>query len=537
MKRRIAYYIFIAAFFAVCIIPSAGMLLFGESEAAANEILAERPSLYAEDGAFNQNITDDLTSYIADRFAFRQEFITVYAKLQAAIFKESAAEDVVLGKDGWLFYSDTADDYLHRGTISRRSAQGIGRTLALMQQYAQEQGTKFVFTVAPNKNSLYPEYMPNVGKPADAQKNLELLEESLKSHGVEYADLTAAFEDQPVLYHRLDSHWNNRGAALGLQCITQKLGVSAYPWFDESYQTVQNHKGDLYEMLFPAGKELDENVIFDRRFAFKYLQDGETASAAPGRASIENGASDDVDYYGENASEADRADYYSENAPAADRADYYSENAPAPDKIKIETVCERGEGSLLMFRDSFGNALYPFMADTFSYAVFSRLMPYRMDWLEDGDFDYVVTEIVERNIKNLALKAPVMPAPIVSLNDDVRDGEYAGIQAQACISSEMPGYVKISGIYDDSEIDEDTRVIIYNGIEFFEASPVGGGFGETQTDACFTAYLPETALNSQRSGLNADDSNSDEQLNDVGFSVILCTDGDFYRYPCEVKWE
>ena len=76
-----------------------------------------------------------------------------------------------------------------------------------------------------------------------------------------------------------------------------------------------------------------------------------------------------------------------------------------------------------MFRDSFGNALYPFMADTFENATFSRLMPYRMDWLDGGTYDNLVVEIVERNLKNLALQAPVMPAPIVSLNGDVTDGE------------------------------------------------------------------------------------------------------------------
>ena len=45
MKKKIAYYIFIAAFFIVCLVPSAGMLLKGESQPAANEILAQRPEL------------------------------------------------------------------------------------------------------------------------------------------------------------------------------------------------------------------------------------------------------------------------------------------------------------------------------------------------------------------------------------------------------------------------------------------------------------------------------------------------------------
>lgn len=544
MKKKIAYYIFIAAFFTVCIIPSAGMLLLGESEAAANEILAERPSLFTEDGAFNRNITDELTSYMADRFAFRQEFITAYAKLQAAVFRESSSEDVVLGKDGWLFYADTVDDYLHRETISQRSACGIGRTLALMQQYAEKQGAKFVFTVAPNKNSLYPEYMPNVGNVADAQKNLQLVEKSLRACGVEYGDLTAAFQDQPVLYHRLDSHWNNRGAALGLRCITEKLGVSAYSWFDEPYGTVKNHSGDLYKMLFPAGKELDENVIFDRNFAFSYLQNSGPVPAAPERADETSDMTEESHSTGAEStagsdaavSETSKADG-PETGKTSNLVDYYSEDAPAPDSIKIETVCERGEGNLLMFRDSFGNALYPFMADTFAYAAFSRLIPYRMDWLASGDFDYIVVEIVERNIRNLALKAPIMPAPIASFNSDLKEGGFAEVQTEISVSSEMPGYFMVSGIYDDARIDEDTRVFIDTGAEIYEASPVGSGLGGMATDACFTAYIPESASDGQSGNFRGNDGISEEQLNEIDFSVILCTDGGFYRHPCEVKWK
>ena len=126
--------------------------------------LAQRPELILEDGTFNSEITADLTSYFADRFAFRQEMITGYAAIQAALFQESSAEDVILGEDGWLFYKDTSDDFLHRSTHSDRSIQGIVRTLTLMQDYASEQGTSFLFTVAPNKNSLTPasEKMPDI---------------------------------------------------------------------------------------------------------------------------------------------------------------------------------------------------------------------------------------------------------------------------------------------------------------------------------------------------------------------------------------
>lgn len=492
MKRKTAYGIFIAAFFILCLIPSAGMLLFGESEAAANEILSPRPVIFQEDGSFNQNFTDDLTSYIADRFAFRQEFITAYAKIQAVLFQESSSEDVVLGKDGWLFYQDTVDDYLHHDTLSDRQIQGIARTLSLMQQYAEERGVRFVFTVAPNKNSLYPEYMPDVGDVFSGEKNLDMLEDLLDDYGIRYADLRETFEDQPVLYYREDSHWNSRGAALGLACITEQLDVEAYPWFDEPYRMEANHKGDLYEMLYPAGKELEEDTVFDRKFEFSYRDSrtGETMSA-----------------------------------------DYYSEDAPAPDSIRIDTFRDGGTGSLLMFRDSFGNSLYPFMADTFENSTFSRLMPYRMDWLDAGAYDHVVVEIVERNLKNLAQQAPVMAAPEVSLNNDVTDGENISASAEISASRDLAGYCMISGVYDSAGVDEDTGVYICfegestgadpenagtgGGSAVYEAFPVGSGISEQQTDACFTAYIPEEVLNGSE------------------FSVILSKNGTLCRVPCE----
>ena len=516
MKKKIAYCIFTAAFFIACLIPSAGMLFRGESQPAANEMLAQRPQLILEDGTFNRQITDELTSYFADRFAFRQEMITGYAMIQAAVFRESSSEDVILGEDGWLFYKDTSDDYLHRSTLSDRSIQGIVRTLGLMQEYASQQGTSFLFTVAPNKNSLTPasEKMPDIGEIQQSGKNLQKLETAMKEDNICYTPLSNILStgtDGMSYYHRLDSHWNNMGAAVAAEELASQLSVGIYPWTQEPYRIVRNHRGDLYEMLYPAGKELDENIEFDRKFSFEYLFNEQPEPVTPSEMSPE----------------------------AADGSgiDYYSDDRPPEDNIKIETVSDKDTGNLLMFRDSFGNALYPFMADTFSYSAFSRLIPYRMDWLAGGEFDYIIVEIVERNLKNLASKAPVMPAPIISSYSDATgssgiDGgeadateisiEGAGENSVSAIvssSAEMPGYNRISGTYDPKDIDENTRIFIETGGSLYEACPVGTGLEEKQTDACFSAYIP------------------DQVLNGADFSVILCRNGKFLRNSCETIWE
>ena len=71
----------------------------------------------------------------------------------------------------------------------------------------------FVFTVAPNKNSLYGENMPYYDSlKVDEENNLARLVPFLEKEGVSYVDLYEAFTgEEEILYHERDSHWNNKG--------------------------------------------------------------------------------------------------------------------------------------------------------------------------------------------------------------------------------------------------------------------------------------------------------------------------------------
>ena len=44
-------------------------------------------------------------------------------------------------------------------------------------------------------------------------------------------------------------------AAVAAEELASQLSVGIYPWTQEPYRIVRNHRGDLYEMLYPAGKE------------------------------------------------------------------------------------------------------------------------------------------------------------------------------------------------------------------------------------------------------------------------------------------
>lgn len=154
------YRIFTAAFVLLCLIPSVGMLCLPPTKAAANEQLAPVPQLQTPDGSWNPAVLEEATDYIADHFALRQEMVTLNAALHTGLLATSPAEKVICGTDGWLYYTETLADYQHKPVLTEEQARETAALLAEMQAYCEARGARFLFTIAPNKNSLYPEHMP-----------------------------------------------------------------------------------------------------------------------------------------------------------------------------------------------------------------------------------------------------------------------------------------------------------------------------------------------------------------------------------------
>ena len=422
------------AFLCACLIPSLGMLILPEEPAAANQTLAQPPSLTTQDGSLNVQVLDEVTDYVQDHFALRQRLITANAALESAVFQTSAQDSVLLGREGWLFYRETVEDYLRTDPLTDRELFCAARTLALLTEYAQTRGASLTFTAAPNKASLYPQYLPYVGTPLEGADDIDRLIPLLEAQGVAYADLFAPFrrEDQ-VLYHATDSHWTNWGAALAHDTLMGSLGGSDWsPWFTQGWHTENTHRGDLYEMLYPTGEMLEGEVVFNREFTFRHVR--------PIRS---------------------------------------------PEDQRIETENPGKAGNLLMFRDSFGNTLYPFMAEDFGHAVFSRSMPYQMALLDQCGADTVVIELVERNLNYLVESAPIFPAPERLLSGQPPQGAAAA-SITAADDGRLAGCIRLEGTL-SGPIDVDSPIYIQLGALLYEASPAGtGGEGESP----FTLYVP-----------------------------------------------
>jgi len=392
MKKNLPYAAFTALILLLCLIPSLGMLLPEQGDGAGgNQALSAVPSLRDTEGKWNSDYLSQLQDYASDNFYLRQDMITAWSALNVQTFRSSITEDVVLGRDGWLYFGDTLPDYTGTAPMSGREAFSAARNLALVSEYCESRGAQFLFTIAPNKNSLYPDYMPGLSR-TSAASNAELLAVMLEREGVAYLDCFQLFRAQEeTLYFKTDSHWNSKGAALAADAVNEALGRSS-GYFEGPFAPEENHKGDLYGMLYPAGEGMEADQVYGEPLDFEY--------DIPIR-SAEN--------------------------------------------LTIMTH-GGGEGSLLMFRDSFGNLLYPYLADSFGAALFSRSMPYRLDLVAQREADFVVAELVERNLRYLIQNVPLMSAP--RRGEVVPEGFAfygSGIDFDVTPQDDLPGYTLVTG--------------------------------------------------------------------------------------------
>ncbi len=414
----------------ICLSLLVGMLIFGPAQAGANEILAAMPAVKTEEGGWNTSWLSELTEYINDHFFARNELISIGNRIKAAVFASSGEQSVILGSSGWLYYASTLDDYTGTLPMTKRELFCAAKNLSLMQEYCEERQIALRFVIAPDKNALYDENMPDFGTKAqkrDAQRLLELLDEM----GVCSVDLYTAFREQEqVLYFAHDSHWNSRGAALAADEILHSLGKSS-SYFSADFSQTEAHTGDLYEMLYPAFADSERNPVCSQTLSFTHE--------------------------GQNA---------------------------RPDSITLNTRSAGGEDVLLAYRDSFGNLLYPYLADAFAQARFSRSTAYDLTQAEALGADCVIIELVERNLSYLQ-NAPVMPSPLRAVQAEAHMSASLSLTQQ---DRAPEGCICLSGTAPE-EIDDDSPVYVVTDTGTYEAFLCANGG--------FCVYLPQNSRPTQ----------------------------------------
>ncbi|MBO5521222.1 MAG: hypothetical protein J5973_06085 [Eubacterium sp.] len=411
MLHRIKIAVYILTVGAMLLIPSVGMVFYPTKEPIGNTPLAEAPVLFTELDTWNTHFLSDAGEWFSSRFAFRPQAVTADAVLKASLFGESSQDEVIVGTDGWLYYASTMDDRQRKAAASERMLFNIAHNMALLQEAVQTRGGKFLFTVAPNKASLYPQHLPvTYATPPDTPADIERLLPYLEKERVGYTDLFSVLgKEKSVLYYVRDSHWTEEGAVLAYMALMNAAHLKPIVYLSGTPEETAYY-GDLSLMLYPVGlyPETRHNYLPDPRY--KIVNEAESVESLF----------------------------------------IVAENPVAP----AET------DSVFLYRDSFGNSLTPYFADTFRRSAFSRDVPYRAELC--GDYQLVIVEIAERHLQTISRAPALMEGPVRAVELAVKADaplKEAGNDS-TIVWEETADYYRANGHVSPRYLEEDGRIFV-----------------------------------------------------------------------------
>ena len=301
--------------------------------------------------------------YIDDRLPFRSGLIALSRSIDYLAFGNVEHDRVAVGKDDWLFYVYTEDgnplaNYQGTDLLTEEELAAVAENCLRQRDYLAARGTEFVIFIAPNKERIDWEKMPDhYGPPAEDYRVLQVVNYLRENTDLRvvypYEELMAAKEAVPEeLYYKTDTHWNFIGGYVGSCALLRELGIEM-PSLTSGRIKISctgEYGGDL-------AKSLGLETLLKSRDR-RYTVEGYDTHRAERLQATNDGV-------------------YQYRAEGAD-----------PRKVYV-------------YRDSFFEGMLPFISTQFNESFLRFHSYYKSSDLEDQQPDIFVYETVERYLKNL----------------------------------------------------------------------------------------------------------------------------------------
>jgi len=327
------------------------------------------------------SIPDEEPNWNADYNKPKVEFDEIQPGLKA--------QNTYVGYDGWIFYGDTIPDYNGKRTFSNTRLKKIAEKMRDRLEWCEKNGIKMYFVIVPNKNTVYPEYMPTetytLDDP-DTKEPISMGEERAIDIVINYLrentsvtvidcreGLMAAKEQYPdeELFYKLDTHWNNHG---GFAAYSQIMDVICADFPNAVKHTKDEYQIDYFDAYFK-----DEAYYLGWYDTLK--NDGPVYT-------LKSGLTATMTYRQDSGPYGEFIHQYVQDDGYADKTDYCI--------FKNENIADAP--TMYMVRDSFAIALIPFLKDSFSESIYSWTLSVKRNEIEEKHPDILILEVVERSL-------------------------------------------------------------------------------------------------------------------------------------------
>ncbi|MCU0849258.1 MAG: hypothetical protein MUD12_15355 [Spirochaetes bacterium] len=378
--NKISEYFLIIVSIAVIWLPNIAMVFNFQAGGSMEEKrkMAKLPEIGTDWNSISK-YPQALMDFYGDNYGFRKFLIKSYNVVVTKYIKSISKDKVLFGKNNWLYWTGENSLSLYRAIKPLREDDlaSMKKTLEERQEYCRRNGIKYIFMVVPDKDTIYPEHLPDWMVKANETSYLDQFKSYMdKKSTFKFLDIRDDLvreKKNSLVYYQTDTHWNDLGAFVGYSSIMKNIneshpGIRAMKLSDFDQKKLTIKGGDL---AIYAGISEQYSI--------------ESTSLQPKKP---------------------------RSARIVELDGFYLEKYPKKSEKKSDPVSQIGIFAMevknpslpkaVVFRDSFSNSLIPFLAEHFRRSVYFWYVSktddfdFALDIIEHEKPDIVITEVGER---------------------------------------------------------------------------------------------------------------------------------------------
>lgn len=209
---------------------------------------------------FQLNIPDLSLDTLSENFLWRKDLIKELNNFRF-LAGDQVFPQAIIGTNGWMYLSGdkSIEDYQKKLRLNPKEMRGSVGGLALFNKELRKNGTRLIVMVAPDKHTIYPQYMPRqipvLGEMSRMDQFMKFMQEN--KNNIEVMDLRPALlknSSSYQLYEKTDTHWNCLGAYYAYQEMMARISATypetaAHPLTDFTIKVTGNRTRDISKML------------------------------------------------------------------------------------------------------------------------------------------------------------------------------------------------------------------------------------------------------------------------------------------------
>lgn len=336
-------------------IPLSGNLLFQPKTFSAleNRMLSDKV-LWDKDLLKSGILAERVERFVQDQFPLREIFINLKSDVQVVLGKEEN-NGVYLGKDDYLF--EKAKKYDEK--ILRENIDAVNELNTRLEG-------KLNVLVVPPSSLINDDKLPAFADTEKENTQFQYIQNHLQME--DRTDLHYLFmmHKKENVYFRTDHHWTQYGAYLAYRELMNSFSMTPVDNTDFTVHKTSGFLGTYYSKFRGSFTEPEEFVLYE----------SETADL-------------EVEYIGENRVE--NRVIFKENLDLYDKYKAYLDgNYPL---IRIRNANQKNDRKILVLKDSFANAMVPYLSESFSEVHYLDLRYYNLslkEYIEKEHFDEVI---------------------------------------------------------------------------------------------------------------------------------------------------